>query len=79
MKKILKELGFIPVFQYQKYRTTYRLKKCKLCLDETSIGSFLELEGEQNHIVRAAESLGFNKKQFVKLDYVQLIKNKGGR
>lgn len=78
MKKILKELGFIPVFQYQKYRTTYRLKKCKLCLDETSIGSFLELEGEQSHIVRAAESLGFNKKQFVKLDYVQLIKNKGG-
>ncbi|UCE40914.1 MAG: class IV adenylate cyclase [Candidatus Aminicenantes bacterium] len=78
MKKILKELGFIPTFHYKKYRTTYRLKKCKICLDETSIGNYLELEGEQSQIVRVATSLGFLKKEFIKLDYVQLIKNEGG-
>lgn len=76
MKKILKELGFIPAFQYEKYRTVYRQKKCKICLDETSIGYYLELEGEQSHIVRIAASLGFSKKEFIKLDYIRLIKDK---
>jgi len=75
MKKILKELGFIPTFSYKKYRTIYRKKKLKICVDETSIGNFAELEGEQNHIVRFASSLGFAKKEFIKLDYIQLIKN----
>ena len=77
MKKILKELGLIPTFRYEKYRTTYRIKKCKICLDETAIGNFLELEGEQSHIVRIASSLGFKKKEFIKLDYIQLLKNEG--
>lgn len=74
MKKILKRLGFIPIFHYEKFRTVYRLKKCKICLDETSAGYYLELEGKQTHIVRTAKSLGFSKKDFIKLDYIQLIK-----
>jgi predicted adenylyl cyclase CyaB len=78
MKKILKKLGFIPTFTYKKYRTVYRIKKLKICLDETSIGNFVELEGEQSHIVRIASSLGFSKKEFIKLDYIQLIMY-GGR
>ncbi len=76
MKKILKELGFIPTFCYEKHRAVYRIKKLKICLDETSIGNYVELEGEQSHIVRVANSLGFSKKEFLKLDYIQLIKNK---
>lgn len=78
MKKILKEIGFIPTFHYQKYRTVYRTKKLKICLDETPVGNFVELEGEQSHIVRVARSLGFTKQEFIKLDYIQLIKNEGG-
>ena len=77
-KKILKELGLIPTFQYKKHRTIYRLKKCKICLDETSVGNFVELEGEQSQIVRIATSLGFQKKEFIKLDYIQMIKNENG-
>ena len=73
MKKILKELGFIPTFSYDKYRTTYRIKKLKICLDETSIGNFVELEGEQTHIVRFANALGLAKKEFIKQDYIQLL------
>lgn len=73
MKKILKELGFAPTFGYNKYRTIYRVKKLKICLDETSIGNFVELEGEQTHIVRFANSLGFAKKEFIKKDYTQLL------
>jgi adenylate cyclase class 2 len=79
MKKILKELGFVPVFSYEKYRTIFRKKKLKICIDETSVGDFLELEGEQNHIVRFADSLGYSKKEFIKEDYIQLMKIEGTR
>lgn len=72
-KKILRELGFTPAFSYDKYRTIYRIKKLKICLDETKIGNFIELEGEQTQIVRGAKSLGFDKKGFIKQDYVQLL------
>ena len=77
MKKILQKLGFIPTFSYKKYRTVYRIRKLKICLDETSIGNFVELEGEQSDIVRVANSLGFSKKEFIKKDYIQMMKNGG--
>jgi adenylate cyclase class 2 len=75
LKKILKSLGLQPVFNYNKHRTVFRKKKLKICLDETSVGNFLELEGQQNEIVRFAEALQFSKKDFIKTDYIQLIKN----
>ena len=77
LRKILKSLGLQPVFNYQKYRTVYRKKTLKVCLDETHIGNFIELEGEKNKIVQFAEALGFSKNEFIKLDYVQLMKKDG--
>lgn len=74
LKEILKSLGLVPVFNYQKYRTVFRKKNLKVCLDETSIGNFVELEGERNEIVKFANALGFSKNEFIKLDYIQLIK-----
>ena len=73
MKQILMALGFKSVFHYQKYRTVYRTKKLRICLDETAVGNFLELEGERNHIVRFAQRLGYGKQDFVKSDYISLI------
>jgi adenylate cyclase class 2 len=73
-KKILKNLGLQPTFQYQKHRTVFRMKSLKICLDEMSIGNYLELEGKQNHIVQFAKTLGFTRNDFIKKDYVQLIK-----
>lgn len=74
LRKILKSLGFIPVFNYEKHRTVYRKKGLKISLDETSIGNFVELEGEREKIVKFANALGVSKKEFIKLDYIQLIK-----
>ena len=74
LRRILKSLGLTPVFNYQKYRTIYRKKFLKISLDETSIGNFIELEGEREEIVKFAKALGASKKEFIKLDYVQLIK-----
>ena len=75
LQKILKSLGLQPVFTYKKYRTVFKKKRLKICLDETSVGNFLELEGQQNEIVRFAEALQLSKKDFIKTDYIQLIKD----
>ena len=74
LKKILKSLGLVPVFNYKKYRTIYRKKHLKICLDETSIGDFIELEGKRNEIVKFAKTIGALKKDFITQDYIQLIK-----
>lgn len=74
LRKILKSLGFIPVFNYEKHRTVYRKKILKISLDETSIGNFIELEGKRGEIVKFANALGVSKREFIKLDYIQLIK-----
>ena len=74
LKKILKSLGLRPVFNYQKYRTVYRKKNLNVCLDETHIGNFLEIEGERNEIVKFSMALGISKGEFIKLDYIQLMK-----
>lgn len=79
MRKILKSLGFIPVFNYQKHRTVFRRKNLKICIDETAIGAFMEIEGERNEIVRFTDALGITKKEFIKLDYIQLIKRETGK
>jgi predicted adenylyl cyclase CyaB len=79
LRKILKSLGFIPVFNYEKHRTVYRRKGLKISLDETSIGNFVELEGEREKIVKFASALGISKKEFIKLDYIQLIKKESAK
>ena len=74
--KILKSLGLKTIFSYEKYRTVFLYKKLKICLDELSIGNYLELEGQQSDIVRFARLLGYSKKDFIKSDYIQMLKEK---
>ena len=53
MAKVFKAMGLLPWFRYEKYRSTYRLpgiSGVKVELDETSIGDFLELEGQPEAI-----------------------------
>lgn len=74
LEKILQSIGLKPVFRYQKHRTVYRKKNLKISLDETSVGNFLELEGSQSDIVRFAKELDISKQEFIKTDYIQLMK-----
>ncbi len=76
-RKILQALGLIPVFQYEKHRTVFRRDRLKVCLDETSLGVFLELEGERSRIIRLVKLLGVKPDKLVKLDYVELYRQAG--
>jgi predicted adenylyl cyclase CyaB len=77
MRQILKRLGLVPAFHYQKHRTVFRKGSVKVCLDETAVGVFAELEGERSDIVRLAKSLGFSPAQMIKRDYVEMIRDAG--
>jgi predicted adenylyl cyclase CyaB len=73
IKKILRSLGFFPVFSYRKHRTVFRTNRLKICLDETGAGNFCEFEGERSDIIKFAKKLDFSRADLIKLDYVQLL------
>jgi adenylate cyclase class 2 len=57
MGAVFVELGYTPVFRYEKFRTEFSDGEGSLLLDETPIGDFAELEGEPEWIDRALERL----------------------
>jgi len=70
--RILRALGLNPMFQYEKFRTTYTLPgipHVKVEFDETPIGLFLELEGTVSAIDRAARSLGYFRTDYISKSY----------
>jgi len=76
-RKILQALGFVPVFRYEKHRTVFRRDRLKVCLDETKLGIFLELEGERSRIIRLVKLLGVSQAELIKLDYIQMYRQAG--
>ena len=68
---ILNQLGYHPVFRYEKYRTEYtkRSNEGKVLVDETPIGNYLELEGSPRWIDRTAKQLGFSKSDYITRSY----------
>mgnify|MGYP001824752345 CR=1 FL=1 len=76
--EILTGLGFRPVYRYQKYRALYELEQLHLCLDETPVGCFVELEGQPDAIDRVAARLGFGPEQFIRSTYLELHEEAAG-
>ena len=79
LARIFEGLGMTGWFRYEKYRTTFRLPDSKawakgllIELDETPIGTFVELEGPVTAIDRAAEDLGFSKRDYIQQNYLSL-------
>jgi adenylate cyclase, class 2 len=70
---ILARLGFERVFRYEKYRTEFRRgRNGVVTLDETPIGTYMELEGLPAWIDRTARLLGFTEADYITLSYGQL-------
>lgn len=79
LKEIFEGLGMSGWFRYEKYRTTFQLPASKgwargllIELDETPIGTFVELEGPSTAIDRAAMELGYSKRDYVLKNYLVL-------
>jgi adenylate cyclase, class 2 len=79
LMKIFEGLGMRGWFRYEKYRTTYKLPATKswardllIEIDETPIGTFVELEGPPAAIDRAATELGYSKSDYILTNYLAL-------
>lgn len=79
MRRILKALGLKETFAYGKRRTVLRRSRLTICIDETDVGDFLELEGERHEITRFARALGFGRADFITRDYVEMISEAGSK
>ncbi len=77
MALILGQLGYQPVFRYEKYRREYKLagQPGVITADETPIGNFLELEGPGTWIDETAQQLGLSHADYVLESYVRLYIN----
>ncbi|MHB8486896.1 MAG: class IV adenylate cyclase [Candidatus Acidiferrales bacterium] len=75
IERLFARLGLRRRFRYEKYRTRYRLEsfpELDLDLDETPIGTFLELEGSRRAIDGAARALGYSEKDYIAVSYLEL-------
>ena len=58
LAEIFIQLGYGPVFRYEKFRTEWEMDAGHLVLDETPIGVWAELEGQPAWIDTMLEKLG---------------------
>ena len=72
MDRILRGVGFLPRYRYQKYRTSFELEGVDIALDETALGTFVELEGPPDAIDRVAATLGKGPSDFLRATYREL-------
>jgi adenylate cyclase class 2 len=71
VEQILNEIGYHPIFRYEKFRTEYSKGpgSGKVLLDETPIGNYLEIEGSPRWIDRTARMLGFSVDDYITRSY----------
>ena len=78
LQQILEQLGLRPVFRYQKYRETHEWRGQEIVVDETPIGTFLEIEGPVATIHEAARALGRGPADYIADSYAALFLASGG-
>jgi adenylate cyclase class 2 len=74
MQKILTSLGYDVMFIYEKFRTTYEKNNAHVMLDETPLGHFVEIEGEnKDSIVSLANQLHLDFSTAISESYLSLF------
>jgi adenylate cyclase, class 2 len=73
MRAVLEGLGFGAWFTYEKYREEYALPGVVIAIDETPIGTFMEVEGGEAEILDATRRLGRTPADFVLGSYRALF------
>ncbi|MGE3840484.1 MAG: class IV adenylate cyclase [Vicinamibacterales bacterium] len=71
--RLFAELGFTPWFRYQKYREEFAHEDVVIAVDETPVGTFVELEGSEAGIASLASRLGRTTSDYVLDSYRTLF------
>lgn len=74
--ELFERLGYQRSFRYQKYRTGYRATlngyEFKVELDETPMGVFIEIEGDEASVANALDVAGFGSDEIIRESYPEL-------
>jgi len=73
LQRILDRLGFHPWFRYEKYREEFASEGIVIAVDETPIGTFVELEGSAEGIQAAAAAMGKGPADYILDSYYRLF------
>ena len=73
MNVILRRLGYVPSFRYEKFRAEWSDKKGQVVVDETPIGNFCEIEGPPRWIDLTAKKLGVSPADYITKNYATLF------
>ena len=73
MDVILRALGFLPSFRYEKFRAEWSDGTGHVVIDETPIGNLGEIEGSARWIDRTAKVLGISRSLYITESYAALF------
>jgi adenylate cyclase, class 2 len=73
MDAILRALGYVPSFRYEKFRAEWTDGKGQVVVDETPIGNFCEIEGAPRWIDSTAKQLGVSEANYITKNYAGLF------
>lgn len=65
LRRVFEELGLHVWFRYEKYREEYAAEDVTIAIDETPIGTFVEIEGGEQGILTITEAMGRTPQEFV--------------
>jgi len=79
--RVLDELGYAVWFRYQKYREEFSEGDVIIAVDETPVGTFVEIEGSEDGINRTAAALARSPEDYVldsyRVLYVKYCESRG--
>lgn len=73
LRRVFGELGFHPWFRYQKYREEFSAQDATIAIDETPVGTFVEIEGGEAAIHALTQALGRSAADFILDSYRSLF------
>lgn len=71
--QVFERLGLHIWFRYQKYREEFSHEDVIVAVDETPVGTFVEIEGSEQGITRMARALGFGPDDYIVDSYHRLF------
>ena len=65
LRQVLEELGMHVWFRYEKYREEYAAEDVTIAIDETPVGTYVEIEGGEEGIEAMTRALGRSSADFI--------------
>jgi adenylate cyclase class 2 len=65
LQHVLEELGMHVWFRYEKYREEYAAEDVTIAIDETPLGTYVEIEGGEEGIAAMTRALGRSSADFI--------------